>query len=194
MHVLISQFFYLLSHFPGRPCDEHGNDLPPDTPPPPRHTESDTEDWTPYRNRTEFETARFIYCQAKMSTRNIDTLLDLWAATLLKHDDTPPFANHTDLFNTIDSTPLGDVPWQTFSLNFNGEVPDDAPSWMSSSFDVWYRDPHLVVKNMIDNPDYGSNFDSAPTQAFDSKGHRQYQDFMTGDWVWDEAVCVQFLR
>ena len=118
-----------------------------------------------------------------MSTRNIDNLLDLWAATLLKHGDTPPFANHTDLFNTIDSTPLGDIPWQTFSLNYNGEDPD-GPPWMTSMYDVWFRDPRLVVKNMIDNPDYGNQFDSAPTRTFDSEGHRQYQDFMTGDWVW----------
>ena len=134
----------------------------------------------------EFETAQFIFSQAKMSTRNIDTLLDIWAATLLKHNDTPPFVNHTDLYNTIDSTPLGDVPWQSFSLNYNGEVPDDAPSWMTSTFDVWYRDPHLVAKNMINNPDY--QFDSAPTRMFDSKGDRQYQNFMSGDWSWEEAV------
>jgi hypothetical protein len=186
--------FLLTKSFPGHPCDEHGNDLLPNTPPPPRHTESDTEDWTPYRNRTEFETAQFVFCQAKMSTRNIDTLLDLWASTLLKHDDTPPFANHTDLFNTIDSTPLGDVPWQSFSLNYNGEVPQaDAPSWMTSAYDVWFRDPRLVVRNMIDNPDYANQFDSAPTRSFDSEGNRQYQDFMTGDWAWEEAVCFKYV-
>jgi hypothetical protein len=129
-----------------------------------------------------------------MSARNIDTLLDLWAATLLKHDDTPPFANHTDLYDTIDSTPLGGVPWQTFSLNYDGEVPDPAPSWMTSTYDVWFRDSRLVVRSVIDNPDYGTQFDSAPTRTFDSKGHRQYQDFMTGDWVWEEAVCSHCAR
>ena len=129
-----------------------------------------------------------------MSVRNIDVLLDLWATTLLKHDDMPPFANHTDLFNTIDSTPLGDIPWQTFCITYNGEIPDGAPSWMTSTFDVWFRDPCLVVKNMIDNPDYSNHFDSAPTRTFDSKGHRQYQDFMTGDWVWEEAVCFNIIH
>ena len=59
-------------------------------------------------------------------------------------------------------------------------------------YDVWFRDPCLVVKNMIDNPDYGNQFDSAPTRTFDSEGHRQYQDFMTGDWVWEEAVCFHY--
>ena len=128
-----------------------------------------------------------------MSKRNIDTLIDLWAATLLKHGDTPPFANHTDLFNTIDATPLGDVPWETFSLNYSGEVPDDAPSWMSSSYDVWFRDPQLVIQNMVNNPDYGNQFYPAPTRIFDDKGHRQYHDFMTGDWVWEEGVSSKFL-
>ena len=148
----------------------------------------------PYQNRTEYEAAQFIFHQAKLSTRNIDTLCDLWAATLLEHGDTPPFANHTDLFNTIDSTPLGDVPWQTFPLNYNlnaaGEAPDDVPSWMTSVYNVWFRDPRQVVRNMIDNPDYSNQFDSAPTRIFDSKGHRQYQDFMSGDWVWEEAVSL----
>jgi hypothetical protein len=126
-----------------------------------------------------------------MSNRNIDTLLDLWGATLLKHNDTPPFANHSDLLNTIDATPLGDVPWQAFTLNYSGEEvpsPDEVPSWMTTKYEVWFRDPHLVAINIIGNPDYGNNFDSAPTQTFDSKGTRQYQDFMTGDWSWEESV------
>lgn len=107
-----------------------------------------------------------------MSAKNIDALLNLWAATLLKHDDIPPFANHTNLYDTIDSTPLGNVPWQTFSINYNAslreEIPDGSPSWQTSTYDVWFRDPWLVVRNMIDNPDYGNQFDSAPTWTFDS--------------------------
>jgi hypothetical protein len=51
-----------------------------------------------------------------MSAKNINMLLDHWAATLLKHHDSPPFANHSDLYETIDSTPMGGVPWQSFSL------------------------------------------------------------------------------
>jgi hypothetical protein len=79
----------------------------------------------PYQNWVEFEMAEFLYCQAQMSASNINTLLDLWAMTLLKYNDAPPFANHSDLYNTIDLTPLGDIPWQHFSLQYNGEVPDD---------------------------------------------------------------------
>jgi hypothetical protein len=123
-----------------------------------------------------------------MSASNINTLLDLWAATLLKHGDTPPFANCADLYNTIDSTPVGDVPWQSFSLIYDGELPDDhIPQWMTSEYDVWFRDPHTVVKNMIGNPDYKHHFDVAPVRVFDDNGNRTYRDFMSGDWAWEEA-------
>ena len=33
-----------------------------------------------------------------MSAPNINKLLDLWASTLLKHNEPPPFANHLDLY------------------------------------------------------------------------------------------------
>jgi hypothetical protein len=59
-----------------------------------------------------------------MSASNINKLMDLWAATLLKHGDAPPFVNSYDLYNTIDFIPLGDVLWQHFSLKYNREFPD----------------------------------------------------------------------
>ena len=44
-----------------------------------------------------------------MLAQNINKLLDLWALTLLKHNEPPLFANQLYLYNTIDSTPLGNV-------------------------------------------------------------------------------------
>ena len=169
----------------GQPCSEDGVYLPPNTPPPPQHTNQNSEDWTPYRDRIEFETAQFLYCQTQMSATNIDILLDLWASTLLKHNKTPPFANHTDLYNTIDSMPLGDVPWQNFSLRYNGddEILDtpQVPQWMTCKYEVWFHDPHTIIMNMISNPDYNNHADIAPVRIFNSNGSRVYQNFMSGD-------------
>jgi Plavaka transposase len=125
-----------------------------------------------------------------MSAPNINILLDLWASTLLKHNESPPFANHTDLYNTIDLTPLGDVAWQSFSLRYNGDdVPEGTiPQWMTSEYDVWFRDPHAIIKNMVENPDYNHHVDVAPVRIFNTKGSRVYQNFMSGDWAWEEAV------
>src|SRR6267154_5428604 len=72
-----------------RPCDETGQFLEDGAPPTPPPSKS-PDDWTPYRNHVEFETAEFLYTRNQMSAGDINTLLDLWAATLLKSGDKPP--------------------------------------------------------------------------------------------------------
>lgn len=125
-----------------------------------------------------------------MSAGNINILLDLWAATLLKHNDKPPFADCRDLYKTIDSTPVGDVKWQSFKVQYTGEKPaHDVPPWMTESHDVWYRDPHEVIRNMLANPDYASEMDYRPYREFSTDNdEHQWQDFMSGDWAWNQAV------
>ncbi|KAG2109141.1 hypothetical protein DEU56DRAFT_975209 [Suillus clintonianus] len=150
------------------------------------------DDWTPYRNRIEFETAEFFFTENQTPAAQINKLLDLWASTLQKHGDKPPFADFRDLHKTIDKTPLGDVKWQSFSVRYNGERPAaDVPPWMDQDFDVWYRDPREVVRNMLANPDYIEEFDYRPYREFLTDGdERQWRDFMSGDWVWDQADII----
>jgi hypothetical protein len=124
----------------------------------------------------------------------INRLLDLWASTLQKHDDMPPFADCRDLYKTIDNTPVGDVKWQSFSATYTGTRPTvNAPPWMDQSFDVWYRDPREVIRNMLANPDYAQEFDYRPYREFSTESDtRQWKDFMSGDWAWDQAVRTDF--
>ncbi|KAG2107467.1 uncharacterized protein F5147DRAFT_745971 [Suillus discolor] len=152
----------------------NGNPIPPDAPPPPRPSDRGSDDWTPYNDRVEFEVADFLYRRNQMSAGDIDFVFNLWAASLAAHSDTPPFTNHTDMYDTIDSTPLGDVPWQSFSSQYNGilpDDPDDIPSWMKSEYD--------------------DEFDYAPLQEYSiSDGAHQFQDFMSGDWCWKQADLI----
>ncbi|KAG2058243.1 hypothetical protein BDR06DRAFT_876362, partial [Suillus hirtellus] len=60
-----------------------------------------SNDWSPYCNRIEFEVAEFAFKKCHMSVRNLDFLCDLMTATLAKHYNTPPFADHKDLHNVI---------------------------------------------------------------------------------------------
>jgi len=142
--------------------------------------------------------AEFLYSCAQMSTPNINTLLDLWAASLLKHGDMLPFADHKDLYKTIDNIPIGSVNWQSFKIQYSGEKPDilaDVPSWMSQQFDVWYHDPCEVACNILANPDYVNDFDYHPFCEYSvSKEECHYQDFMSGDWAWKQVVCVFLLH
>lgn len=180
---------------PAQPCDANGLFSPPGTPPLPL-TEQLPDDWSPFCNRTEFETAEFLYSRTQMSTPNINTLLDLWAASLLKHGNMPPFADHKDLYKTIDNILIGGVNWQSFKIQYSREKPDvlDVPSWMNQQFDVGYRDPREVVCNILTNPDYVNDFDYHPFHEYSvNKDECCYQDFMSGDWAWQQAVCVFIL-
>jgi hypothetical protein len=103
-------------------CDKNSNFLDPSTPPPP-YTAHSSNDWTPYRNQLKFECAEFLYTKNQMSTGDIDKILHLWEVTLAVHNNNPLFADHRDLYKTIDTTPLGDVAWQSFSLQYNGDKP-----------------------------------------------------------------------
>jgi Plavaka transposase len=177
-----------LSKCVGRPCDKGGNYLPANSQPP-CWTSAASDDWTPYQDRLEFEFADFIFRRNQMSAGDIDDLLDLWAASLLKHGDCPPFADHKDLYNTIDASPQGDVPWNSFSTVYSGRRPDDnVPPWMDTQYDVWWRDPRIVVQNMLGNPDFDGAIDYAPYQEFEQNGERRFCDFFSGDWVWQQAV------
>ncbi|KAG1732804.1 hypothetical protein EDB19DRAFT_1896692 [Suillus lakei] len=143
----------------------------------------------PFWNCTEFETAEFLFKDDQMSALKIDHLLNLWAATLAKHNDCPPFADHRDLYSTIDSSPLGDVKWDCFQVQYSGEKPDiDVPSWMSNSYDVWFRDPWEVIRNTLANPMFADEMDYRPYHEFSSSNDEcQWKDSMSGDWVWDQA-------
>ena len=89
-----------------------------------------------------------------MSASNIDTITSLWAASLAQHNDVPPFKNANSMYSIIDSNLLGDVPWQSFTLNYNGDLPNgkvQAP-WMDTDtrdiklFVPWMKSDFLKCK------------------------------------------------
>ncbi|KAG2754832.1 hypothetical protein P692DRAFT_20720601 [Suillus brevipes Sb2] len=175
----------------GRPCDPEGNFLPPGALPLPL-SEKSADDWTPYRDRLEFELADYIFTKNQTPAAQIDHLLDLWAASLLRagaDSSQVLFTDHHDVYRTIDNTPLGDVKWRSFSVKYTGDIPDEGPTpWMTESYDVWFRDPHQVVQNMLANPDYAQEVDLRPYREFATEtNERQWQDFMSGDWAWNQA-------
>lgn len=175
-----------------RPCDATGAFISRDaSPPPPPLREKNN--YSPFKDRIQFETADFLYTRNQMSAGHIDFLSLLWAASLAKHDDSPPFGGHRPLYETIDAIPLGDVPWDSITLNYKDKemLPDDAPSWQKADYDVWYRDPRLIVQNMLANPDFKDEFDYTPVREFlpdKDGGGLRHKNFMSGTWAWKQAV------
>lgn len=131
-----------------------------------------------------------------MSGTSVDTLSQLIRASLITHgiapDDINVFETHSTMLSTIDSTPLGDVPWQGFSITYDGPLPQDGivPSWMTKPYDVWYRDPRLLIHNLLANRDFNGEFDYTPFREFDTQKRRRWRDFMSGDWAWKEADSI----
>ena len=68
-----------------------------------------------------------------MLAGNIDQLMKIWAADGAKPGEVPPFLDHEDLYRTIDATPLVDIPWQSFVMSYEGNIPQEGevPSWMT---------------------------------------------------------------
>ncbi|KAF9455420.1 hypothetical protein BDZ94DRAFT_1316251 [Collybia nuda] len=182
----------------GTPCDEDGYDLPTGSLHLPQNPKCDQNDFTPYTSRAEFELADLLFRRVQMSRKDTDDLMEIMAAIIQKHCETPedtdlgpPFSSAKDMYNIIDSTELGDVPWEAFSVRYNGEMPDSAvPTWMTSAHEVWYCDPLRVMENQIGNPDFQHDMDFAPKQVFNKHNKCQYSDFMSGNWAWEQADII----
>ncbi|KAF7760392.1 hypothetical protein Agabi119p4_11068 [Agaricus bisporus var. burnettii] len=173
----------------GTPCDAGGRFLLPNESPP-EPVKRQHHDWFPFTDKSQFETAEFLYSSEEMSAGKIDKLMSLWAA----RDGESPFVNHKHLYATIDAIPYGEVRWKSATITYKGglNMPDPEsegptrPTWMEAEYPVHYRDPLAVVEKLIGNPDFAEEFDLSPYhEYFDSK-HR-FRHFMSGDWAWRQA-------
>ncbi|KAG6908413.1 hypothetical protein DXG01_004706 [Tephrocybe rancida] len=120
-----------------------------------------------------------------MSKADLNDLLQIWAATLRGDPDHgPPFINSDDLLSTIDTTLAGDIPWQSFDITYNGEANKNSPSWKQKSFEVFSRDPCLILHSQLGNTNFDSEMDIAPKRVFDQDGKRCPQV------LWDDYGIV----
>lgn len=122
-----------------------------------------------------------------MSAERVNELMDILAA---KYGD-PPFADIKDMHSQIDATKLGDVPWESFSVTYSGPKPEDpqnVPPWMEAEYEVWFRDPQTVIENQLANPDFKDGIHYAPFREYGPDGKRRWQDLMSGNWAWSQAV------
>ncbi len=150
-----------------------------------------SDDYTPFLDRNDFELADFLFTQDQMPGKRIDHLMNILAD---KYKDTDaPFADHSQMYDVIDSAELGDAPWESFSVKYTGEMPDgEAPPWMLTEYDVWCRNPQTVIRNQLSNADFEGEIDYAPKQEFGVHGERRFSDFMSGNWSWIQAVSIPF--
>ncbi|KIL69001.1 hypothetical protein M378DRAFT_8424 [Amanita muscaria Koide BX008] len=174
----------------GRPCDQQGQFIPHQSPPPPWDDPA-PDDFSPYESREHFELAELLYKCNQMSRTNISDLMQILAHMQEDQDADPLFVNVDELYATIDATELGDVAWESFTVSYNGiiEEENDVP-WKNASYDIWFRNPLQVLKNQLSNCNFAKEMDFTPKKVFDKNGKRCYQDLMSGQWAWRQADIV----
>ena len=161
--------------------------MPPGAPPPARDTPQ-PGDWTPFDTKAQFEIADLLYRRAEASASNIDSLFEIWAQSVHEFDAFAPFKDHNDMYTTINSSVLRDVPWQCMVTKVPEDVDERAASWMRTSYEVWYRDPEIVVSNMLSNADFDGQFDMCPYIELDEEGNHQWSNVMSGNIAWRRSV------
>ncbi|KAF7378018.1 hypothetical protein MSAN_00225700 [Mycena sanguinolenta] len=180
----------VVKHHPilnGQPCDRNGNFLPPNTPPPPQE-HLPLGDFTPFTRHADFELADLLYQCVRMSAGAIDELMQNWSSR--QDASSPPFADHEDLYNCIDAIETGHVPWESFTVRYNQPIaPGDVTPWKTQEYVVHFRDPRKVLQQQLANSDFKSEMDFSPKQVF-VDGRREYEDFMSGNWAWQQADII----
>ncbi|PIL29274.1 hypothetical protein GSI_09324 [Ganoderma sinense ZZ0214-1] len=89
----------------------------------------------------------------------------------LDEDREPPFAWSAHLLDVINEIVNGEVAWQQ----------------QVQEYPIIFRDPRLVLRNQLGNPDFAQDIDFVPKRVCGPNGKRTYKDFMSGDWVWAQA-------
>ena len=102
-----------------------------------------------------------------------------------------PWKTPKDMYETIDSIPVGGVSWTTHELAYDGPQPTGVvPLWMQESYELNVRDIISVFDEQLDSKEFDGQFEYTPYEEYDQQGSRVYSDLMSGNWAFREAVRV----
>ncbi|KAF8184554.1 hypothetical protein K438DRAFT_2160896, partial [Mycena galopus ATCC 62051] len=161
--------------------------------PPPPHSQLDGQppgSWAPFEDRTEFDFAHYHFVELQSSAAEINKALDLWAASILKHGESPPWHNAQDLYDTIDAIQHGAAPWKVYQIRYTGPRPPVPPKWMDVTYELCTRNTRTVLLQQLANPDFQDKIDYSPYRQFDAGGQRVWSNLMSGDWAWKQADTI----
>ncbi|KAJ7203848.1 hypothetical protein GGX14DRAFT_698923 [Mycena pura] len=172
------------------PCRTDGTYLPPFAAAPPPPVDG-IEAWGPFESRAAFDFAQYHFVQLQTSEKNINTALDLWAASVLPFGATAPWQNAADLYAAIDEIQHGNAPWKTYSIRYTGPLPPGlAPKWMTQEYDLCTRDTRQVLHQQLATSTFRDQIDLVPHRQFNHGGKRVWSNLMSGDWAWRQADLI----
>ena len=170
------------------PRDTTSAFLPPGSPSL-HYSEKAPDDWFPFNDHAEFELTDLLYTQIQISNSNLNKLLDIFTAYLYKHGDRPPFSNCAELHSVIDSLQVGEAGWELFGVKFSGDHMENPASWMDDIYNVWMCNSKSAITQILSSADFNNLMHFIPYREYDTATNSHcWQDFMSGDWAWDEVV------
>jgi hypothetical protein len=64
---------------------------------------------------------------------------------------------------------------------------------MRTTYEVWYRDPDVVITTMLENADFDGQFDMHPYIELDANGSRRWGNVLSGNIAWRHSVSEVFV-
>jgi Plavaka transposase len=182
-----------------RPCTADGSFLDKHIPNPTPNLPHATSDnpWAPFPDRLAFDWAHYHYVRLQSSASDIHVGLDLWRATIIKHEsehgpDGVPWSSADELYATIDSITIGGVGWKTCNFYYTGPKPPTPPQWMEKMYELNLRDVLAVLKQQVASAEFNGQFEYLPYEEYDGKGDRIHSHLMSAYWANREAVWSLF--
>jgi hypothetical protein len=65
-----------------------------------------------------------------MSAISLNTPFKLWDLSLSYSGACGPFQSHKEMHDIIDSSVLGDIPWQCLVTEISDNITEHSPTWM----------------------------------------------------------------
>ncbi|KAG9223441.1 hypothetical protein PLEOSDRAFT_154734 [Pleurotus ostreatus PC15] len=183
----------------GAPCDANGVALAPFSPPPivpPKPVDGDVpsaEAWAPFEDRITFDFAHFHFVELQDSAAKINTALDLWTATVIKHSrqsEDVPWSSAEEMYQTIDAIQHGEAPWKVYSVRYQGPLPDNPPKWMTESYELCTRDSRQLLHQQLANPDFKDKINYSAYKQFNHDSKRVWSNLMSADWAWKQSDII----
>lgn len=152
--------------------------------------------WEPFSDRLAFDWARYHYVRLQSSADDIHEGLDLWRATIIKHQtehgipesDGVPWKNANDLYSTIDSISVGGIGWKTFQFRYTGPKPQMPPQWMEKTYDLNTRNILTLIEHQLASTEFDGKVEYVPFEEYDCHGDRVHSHLMSAYWANREAV------
>ncbi len=64
--------------------------------------------------------------------------------------------------------------WELFIIDYKGPHPSNRNpqlQWMDNEYEVYFKDPRVLVQDMISNPDFANEFDYMPYHEYFDRVH-----------------------